>query len=451
MRVLVIGLVLATGVSAQQWPHWRGPDGSGVVRAGVLPLTWSESDGVAWRAPLAGVGVSTPVAASGRVFVTSQLGVGERRGGNHPSLVQGEAAATAGERNLARPGSAGSPSFIVSAFRLADGRLDWEHRLPAVGPMPALHDKHNLATPSPVTDGNVVVAWFGTGQVIGLDGSGRLLWSRHLGREYGPFDIIWGHASSPVLHGDLVVLVCYHASQSYVIALDTMTGAVRWKVDREPGRLSYSTPLVVATPGGAELVINSSVGLEAVSLADGSSVWRVPEDNRFPIPVATVSGGVLFTTRGYRSGPYFAIRLGGRGDVSESHVAWRIPTGAPYVSSLVHYEGLIYTASELGIVSCFDAATGERQWQQRVGGVFTASPIAGAGRVYLVSETGETVVLRAGRQFQVLARNQLDAHFVASPIAADGSLILRADDELIVIRGTGEFSTDSGRPAPGAY
>jgi outer membrane protein assembly factor BamB len=431
----VLTAMLSVGLSAQQWPTWRGADGSGVVRNGQVPVRWSESAGVAWRVGLSGAGVSTPVSAGGLVFVTSQLGAGERRPGSHPALVQGEAAATAGERNLTGGSTGGEVTFVVSAYRLADGAAAWQSELPAEGPMPALHDKHNMATPSPVADDAVVVAWFGTGQVVGLTTGGRALWSKHLGREYGPFDITWGHASSPVLHGDLVVLVCYHASQSYVIALDKMTGELRWKRDREPGLLSYSTPLVVETPDGPEIVINSSEGLEAISLADGASRWQVREENRFPIPVATVSDGTLYTTRGYRSGPYFAIRLGGSGDVTDSHVRWRVPTGAPYVSSLVHYQGLIYTASEGGIITCLDAGTGERVYQQRTGGVFTASPIAADGRIYFVSETGETVVLRAGRSFEVLARNQLDAHFVASPIAAGGRIILRADGELIAVGG----------------
>jgi len=431
----VLAAALSAGLSAHQWPQWRGPDGSGVVREGRMPLAWSDGDGVAWRVDLAGAGVSTPVAAGGYVFVTSQIGTGERRPGNHPSLVQGAEAATAGERNLTGAAPDERVTFVIAAHRLADGSAVWDHRVAAEGQTPGLHDKHNLASPSPASDGTVVVAWFGTGQVVGLSADGTHLWSKHLGLEYGPFDITWGHASSPVIHGDLVLLVCYHASQSYVLALDKRTGGVRWKQDRPAGLLSYSTPLVVDTAEGPELVINASDGLEAISLVDGSSRWRVREDNRFPIPVATVSDGTLYTTRGYRSGPYFAIRLGGRGDVTESHVRWRVPTGAPYVSSLVHYEGLIYTASEGGIITCLDAATGERVYQERAGGVFTASPIAGDGRIYFLSETGEMVVIRAGRAFEVLARNRLDAHFVASPIAAGGRIILRADDELIAVDG----------------
>lgn len=144
-------------------------------------------------------------------------------------------------------------------------------------------------------------------------------------------------------------------------------------------------------------------------------------------------GTTLFLSRGYRSSPYMAIRLGGRGDITSSHVAWRVPTGAPYVSSLVLYEGLLYMGGENGIVSAIDAGNGQRVWQERIGGMFTASPIAGDGKVYFVSENGETVVLKAGRTPQVLSRNTLPGHFVASPAAGGGKIFLRADDRLFAI------------------
>jgi outer membrane protein assembly factor BamB len=427
--------VLSAGVplSAQNWPAWRGPRGDGIATEANLPTTWDGSRGVAWRVPLTGAGVSAPVVWDDTVFVTGQRGSGRRQPGNHPSLVQGAAAATAGERNLSAVGGGASATFLITAYGWNEGEHLWTSELEAEGSLPAVHDKHNLATPSPAVDAEVVVAWYGTGQVVALDHDGTRLWTKHLGRDYGGFDIGWGHASSPVLHGDMVLLVCYHASASYLLALDKTTGEVRWKADRPPGLLSYSTPLVVDTPAGADIVVNDSTGLEAVSVDTGETRWRVDGTNRFPIPVGSVSDGILYATRGYRSGPYLAIRLGGAGNVTNSHVAWEVPTGAPYVSSLVHYEGLIYTASELGVATCLDAETGERVWQQRVGGVFTASPVAGDGKIYLVSETGETVVLRSGRTFEVLARNQLDAHFVASPAIARGRLFLRADDALFAI------------------
>ena len=357
-----------------------------------------------------------------QVYVTTQTGAGVRRPGSHPTLVQGAAAADAGERNLTGATAASTVGFTLAAYRWSDGRLAWQHDVPAEGPLPSVHDKHNLATPSPATDADVVIGWFGTGQIVALDHSGKRLWGKHLGKEYAPFDLQWGHSSSPVLYKDLVILVCYHGSAAYVMALDKRTGNVRWKVDRPAALVSYSTPLIVDGARGTEILINTSTGLEAIAADTGEDRWRVVEDNRFPIPVATMADGVIYTTRGYRSGPYVAIRPGGQGDVSASHVVWRVPTGAPYISSLVHYQGLIYTAGELGVVTCLEAKTGERVWQERAGGVFTASPVAADGRIYLVSETGETVVLKAGRTFEILSRNKLDAHFVASPAISRGRI-----------------------------
>jgi outer membrane protein assembly factor BamB len=421
-------LLASVPLAAENWPHWRGGHGQGVTRETGLPVSWNATTNVAWRAPLQGTGVSSPVVWGDLVFATSQIGTGVRRQGNHPSLVQG---AGAGERNLtgAKPGAAGGVTFSVSAYRWSNGSVAWTHELAAVGEMTPVHDKHNLATPSPATDGTVVVAWFGTGQLVALDMAGKPLWSSNLGAQ-SPFDIQWGHSSSPVIHGDNVLLLCYHSPRSYLIALDKRTGAVKWRHEREAGVLSYSTPIVIATAQGDAVLVNSSTGIEAVRADTGAPLWHVKEDNRFPIPVPALVDGVIYATRGYRSGPYLAIKPGGSGDVTASHVAWRVATGAPYVASLVAYDGLVYSAGELGVVTCLDARTGERVWQERVGGVFTASPIAGDGRIYFVSETGETVVLKAGRTLEVVSRNQLDGHFVASPAVSRGRIFLRADDAL---------------------
>jgi outer membrane protein assembly factor BamB len=218
-----------------------------------------------------------------------------------------------------------------------------------------------------------------------------------------------------------------------LVALDKRTGVVRWKRDREPGAHSYSTPLVVTHEGRSTLVLNSSRGVEAFDPATGEPLWQVLEDNRFPIPMPVHHQGVLYMSRGYRSSPYLAIRLGGRGDVTNSHVVWKTPTGAPYVSSLVYFDGLLYMATEMGIVSALDPATGQSVWRERIGGVFTASPVAGDGKIYLASESGEVVVLRAGRKPDVLSRNKLNTHIVASPAIARGRLFLRGDDELIAV------------------
>jgi outer membrane protein assembly factor BamB len=431
----VSGVLLVLGAAtlrADDWPHWRGPAANGIAAPSPLPSTWSAKENVAWDAPLAGAGVSSPILSGTRVFVTSQAGDGRRRAGNHPTLTQGGDPKLAGETTLNRRSRA-DVAFIVEAFDRASGKRQWIHEMAPEGDLPPVHDKHNLASASPVTDGERVYAWFGTGQIVALDAGGKPVWSKHLGKEYGPFDINWGHASSPVLFQDSIILLCYHNPSSYILALDKRTGAVKWKADKPAGMESYSSPIVAQGPGGPELIVNSNTGVESIDPATGKSLWTYPEVNRFPIPVSMVDAGILYLSRGYRSSPYMAIRLGGRGDITNTHVVWRVPTGGPYVSSILHYQGVIYMSTDNGILSAVDAKNGERLWQERVGGTFSASPIAGDGKVYFMSEGGETIVIKAGRTFEVVSRNRLDGHFVASPAAGGGRLFLRADDRLIAV------------------
>ena len=438
MLAVTMVCAAAISVSADDWPHWRGPLGTGVSTETGLPLRWGPKDNVAWTASLTGQGVSTPIIVGDRVIVTSQQGSGVRQPGNHPRLTQGGDAAAAGERALTiTPADAGKTFFVVEAFSHADGRRLWQHRDEAEGALTPVHDKHNLASPSPVSDGTLIYAWFGTGQIVALDLAGRVVWRRHLGREIGPFDIQWGHSSSPAVHGDLLYLLCDHTPASYLLAVDKKTGRDRWKSDRGQGRASYSTPFFVAGPSGPEVVVNSNERVDAYDAATGKPLWHVGGANRFPIPMPVYHDGILYLSRGYRSGPYLAMRPGGRGDVSSSHVVWSVETGAPYVSSLVFANGLLFMANDTGIVTAVDAKSGERVWQHRVPGVFSASPLAAEGRVYFVSESGRTVVMRAGRTAEVLAENDLDARLVASPAASRGRILLRGDDRVFAI-GTGK-------------
>jgi outer membrane protein assembly factor BamB len=197
--------------------------------------------------------------------------------------------------------------------------------------------------------------------------------------------------------------------------------------------ISYSTPLVSDAGGRAEVIVNSSVGISGHDAATGRRLWYVNEDNRFPIPTPFVHDGVIYASRGYRSSPFLAIRPGGSGDVSTTHVVWRVPSGAPYISSLVVYDGLLYMVGDVGVLTVIDARTGERVHQERIGGVYTASPVAADGKVYLTSEDGETIVLAAGRTPRVLARNKLTARQLASPAIAGGRLFIRSDDALYAV------------------
>lgn len=428
-----------SNVAAWNWPQWRGPSSQGVSLETGLPTTWSPSQNVAWRASLAGLGTSSPIVWGDRVIVTSQIGASPLAGGAaHPQLARddrtlAERENPIGGQRLPADGKPGDVWLVVEAFGRSDGRRQWEYRTRATGAFPAVHEKHNLATPTPVTDGQRVYAWFGNGQIVALDLEGRLVWTRHLGEEFAPFRTLWGHGSSPVLFGDLVILLCDHLSNAYLLAIDARTGRDRWKADRGGERTSHSTPLVVRGPKGAELLINSSERIDVYDPANGELLWFAGGPRQTPIPSAVFHDGRIYLSRGYRNSDYMSIRPGGRGDVTATHVEWRVPSGASYVPSIVHYEGLLYVTNEVGVVTCADARTGERVWRQRLDGVFFASPVAGDGKVYMVSETGETFVLRAGRTPEVLARNDLGERFIASPAISHGRLFLRSDRTLFAI------------------
>jgi outer membrane protein assembly factor BamB len=432
-------VVAATELSAWNWPQWRGPSGHGVSSETDLPTTWSATGNVAWRARTAGLGTSSPIVWGDRVIVTSQVGRSPLAGGEaHPQLARDDSTLAGrehpigGERKDATAGDA-DVWLVVEAFSRSDGRRLWDYRSKATGSLPAVHEKHNLATPTPVTDGERVYAWFGNGQILALDMEGRLVWARHLGVEIAPFRTLWGHGSSPVLFKDLLILLCDHLSDAYLLAVDTRTGKNRWKVDRGEGRTSHSTPLVVPGPDGPELVVNSSERIDVYEPGTGALLWFTGDRRQTPIPSAVFHDGRIFLSRGYRNSDYMAIRPGGRGDVTATHVEWQAPSGGSYVPSIVHYQGLLYMTNDVGVLTCADARTGEPVWRHRLGGVFFASPVAGDGKIYLVSETGETFVMGAGRTPEVLARNDLGERLIASPAISRGRLFLRSDRTLFAI------------------
>ncbi|MFZ0281301.1 MAG: PQQ-binding-like beta-propeller repeat protein [Bacteroidales bacterium] len=425
-------------LAGEDWPQWRGLSGNGVSSETDLPTRWSADSNIVWKVALAGLGGSSPIVMSDQVFVTSQIGSAAVRGGSHPQLARDDPSLVVKENPMG--GSRSVPQadisevfLVVEAFNRSNGNKLWEYRVMATGPFPELHEKHNLATPTPVTDGEHLYAWFGNGLIVCLDMKGNLVWSRHLGQEYSPFQIQWGHGSSPVLYNDLIILLCDHSLASYLLALDKRTGKEKWKQDRGKDRVSFSTPLVVSRPAGDELIINSSERIDAYNPVNGELLWYVGSPRQSPIPSPVFHDSVIYMSRGYRNSDFLAIRPGGRGEVTESHTLWRTPTGASYVPSILYYDGLLYMTSDAGILTCADADTGEQVWRQRLRGVFFASPAGADGKVYFVSETGETIVVRAGREPHILARNNLGERLIASPAISRGHIFLRSDENLFCI------------------
>lgn len=419
--LVVLSLLLVAPAAADNWPQWRGPAGDGTSRETDVPVSWSAEENVRWKTPLEGLGSSTPIVWGDRIFLTTQVGSGPSAGGNDFD-----------DAAVARGAESDRVVFLLQAFAREDGRLLWERRFPASDELPSVHIKHNLASPSCVTDGERVYTWFGNGVAAATTLDGKLVWQRNLAAEHGAFDIRWGHGSSPVLHGESLYFLVDHPGHAYLLAADPATGETRWKRDRDPEKRSYTTPLVIHHDGREQLIVNDNDRIEGLDASTGEVLWHVGESNRVPVSTPVYRDGVLYSTRGYFSGPYLAVHVGGEGDVTDD-LRWRKPTGAPYVSSLAYANGLVFMATERGIATAADAETGETVWKQRLGGVFTASPVVAGGNVYFVDEGGTTFVVAADREFRLVSENDLDERTLASPAISDGMLFLRTDRRLFAI------------------
>ena len=434
-RTVGLALVAIRLLIGADWPQWRGPGSQGVSAETGLATEWSATKNVAWKAALGGRGTSSPIVVGDLVIVTSQVGSYETGNGSDPRLARDDRALAGRENAISVAAEAsGRLLLVVEAFRRTDGKRAWEYRTPATGDRPELHEKHNLATPTPVSDGVRIYAWFGNGQVVTLDMTGKEVWRRHLGEKPGSFLNTWGHGSSPALYQGVLILLCDHRPGAYLLALDGATGDVRWRVERGKGRVSHSTPVVVAGPKGDELIINSDLRVDAYNPKNGTLLWHAGSERQTPIPSAVYHDGTIYLSRGYRNSDILALRPGGSGDVSTSHLRWRMPNGGSYVPSIVQYEGLLYMTNEVGVVTCAEAETGKVVWKERLNGIFFASPVAADGKIYMLSETGEMFVLRAGRKAEVLARNELGERFLASPAIAGGTIFLRGDGILFGLR-----------------
>ncbi|MGK0185252.1 MAG: outer membrane protein assembly factor BamB [Verrucomicrobiales bacterium] len=411
------------------WGEWRGPQHSGVSSEGNLPVSWSPSELLVWQAETAGPGASTPIVWEDRIFITAQTGR---------------------DAKIRRPGVVLSREddeleLCIQCFRRSDGTLLWQHRLKPNGSLTPTHSLHNQCTPSCVTDGQRVIAWFATGQLHCYDMEGNEQWSRNLASDYGAFDLLWAHASSPALFSDLVYLLCDHDPQANLIALRADSGKEVWKVNRGSGLRSYSTPVVYQRKGEVpQIIVNSNPGIDGYDALTGRQLWDFAEFCKVPVPVPVVVDGTLYAGRGYTNGPLIALPLPLRDKLprptihlTKGDASWRLASRAPYVSSPLIYNGRIYLASENGQVRCLDQSSGEILWSRKLGTTFWSSPVAGDGKIYLLDEAGEMIVLADTSELTVLARNRLfmpeGERMLGSPSISHGCLFFRSESKLFCV------------------
>ena len=413
-RVFWIVLLLmgsaGMGFAAPEWPHWRGPTRNGLSDETNLPLRWSTQENIHWKVPLSGRSGSTPIIWGDRIFVN----------------------VTEGER------------IELWCLHRKTGAVIWKKPL---GGGNRRTQKANMASPSPVTDGESVWVLTGTGQLRRFDPSGNELWLRDLAREYGAFGLYHGYGSSPLLHEDSVYVQVVHggatSSPSYVMRIDKATGRTVWRVVRPTSASgeshdSYTTPAIVRTGNGLELVVTGADCITGHDLASGRELWRAnglnPNhswDNRI-VASPVVMGELVFVPSRVR--PLLAVRAGGRGDVTASHRLWSTNFG-PDVPSPVSDGKYLYVIRDNGILYCFEAQTGAEIYGGRRlrSGTYTSSLVLADGRIYATNEDGVTSVVKAGPQFEILAENDLDGYTLSSLAIANGQIFLRTDYTLWAI------------------
>lgn len=399
----VVGILVITcqfGFS-ENWPGWRGPNRNGVTSDTGVPATWSATENVLWKMPLPGIGTSNPVVWGDKVFVTASEG-----------RDQGE--------------------LHVICFDRDTGRERWHQRLWGTAPT-LFYGRSGMASPSPVTDGKRLFAFFGTGDVFCFDLNGGLLWQRALADEYGPFENRFAASSSPLLFEEVLILQCDHYGASYAIGLDQKSGANRWKAERPEVWLSWSSPQLVPVGDRFELVLSGSERLDGYDPRTGSPLWRVRGLARECIPTPLVGHGRLYVVSG-PNGSHFAVQPGGSGDVTDSHVVWKNDRGTSFVPSAILVGERYYLADDKGIASCFDAHTGKLLWRKRFGGKFTASPVAADGKLFFTDEAGSTLVLDSTKaEYHEVARNEIGAEVFASAAISHGRFWLRTSTHLVCV------------------
>jgi outer membrane protein assembly factor BamB len=431
---------LAGGAGAgpsYNWPQWRGPLGQGISLETGLPSKWSATENVAWKTPIPGRGHSSPIVWGNRVFLTTAVEGDVIRPGSTGvrHVIEGQ--------DFVHPDGVGADrkqTLKVLALDADRGRILWERTAWEGAPYDTRHKRGSFASPTPVTDGKRLYAWFGSEGLFAYDFHGQLLWKADLG---GIATMGVGVGTSPVLYEDLVILQCDedNGEKSFITALDARTGKQVWRVPRKV-QVSWATPVIVRAQAGTkqrdELVTSGTEAVIAYDPATGTELWRSKglESNAVPSPVA--GRDVVVLSAGYPAKLAMAIKPGGTGDVSGSpRVLWTYAKGTAYVPSPILYGDYVYLMTDRGLLTCLDAHTGEVKYEGArppAAATFMASPVAFEGKILIFSEDGDTHVVKAGPQHEVLGTNSLGEPIQASPAISQGSLFIRGARHLYRIR-----------------
>lgn len=414
MKLIVVSWVLAfwlsLGASAADWTEFRGPTRDGRSDATGLPVSWSRVRNVVWRADLRGKAWSSPVVADDRIYLTNAVA----------------------ERNESDPRDA--RSLRVLALDALTGKVLWDQEVFSIHDPQSfgMHRKNSYASPTPVVEGGRIYAHFGHFGTACLDATGRVIWkSREL--VYKP---VHGNGGCPVLVDDLLIFNCDAEENPFVAALDKGSGRIRWQVPRESDakkKFSFGTPLPIEVNGRDQVVSPGSNVVSALNPSDGSEIWRVRYDGYSVVPRPVFGHGLVILSTGFDRPVVLAIRPDGAGDVTETHVAWRLDKHAPHTPSPLLSGDELFLVADNGVVTCADARTGAVHWQERVAGPSSASPLLAEGRIYIQDEKGVGHVIKASRRLERLATNDLQEETLASYAVHRNRLLIRTRGALYCI------------------
>src|ERR1044071_6173983 len=445
MKRLTISLFLLSlstiTASAQNWPSFRGPNASGVSEGTNPPITWDleKSQNVLWKTTIPGLSHSSPIVSGNNIFVITAISSDAKAGFN------------AKDRGIDLANDNVKHTWMIYAIDKRNGKILWTDKPYEGVPRAKRHVKATQANSTPVTDGSYVVALFGSEGLACYDTNGKLQWKQDLGvlnpGLWEDKESSWGHASSPIIYRDLVIVQADGHKQSFIAAFNLKDGKQAWRVERNE-ITSWTTPTIYQRKDRTELIANGGRYIRGYDPLTGKELWRFADsDTQVKMQAPLIAHDLIYITGGYPPGrAMYAFRPGAAGDISlksgeekNAFLAWTSSKGSPYTPTPIIYGDQFYVVADNGVLSSYDAKTGALIYQQRLPSSFSASPVAADGKLYLASEDGDMFVVKAGRQYELLQKNVMGQPLMATPAITQGMIIVRADNAIYAL-GDGKIS-----------
>ncbi len=397
---VLLSLVAVLSAPAGNWPQWRGPNGDGISPETNVPVKWSATESIIWRTPIPGEGHSSPVVWEDSVFLTTAVSNSQER--------------------------------LLLRFETGSGRILWQRSVVAAA-VEAMHRENSPASSTPVTDGELVFTSFQNGKRVDLqayDFTGRQIWSV----QPLEFNGEHGYSYTPLLYRNLLIFDCRQEGEAALLALDKRTGKVRWRVEPGKRRISHITPLLVNSAGRTQVIVSGSDETRSVNPETGETWWWCRGPSDVAVTGLSFGDGLVLATAGYPNRTRMAVRVDGSGDVTDSHVAWKLRRQATYVPSPVYHAGHFYSVLDEGMLYCFESRTGETVWEQRLEGRFRSSLVLAGGNIYATNDKGVTTVFRATpKAFESVSVNDLGEFCYTTPAITEGRIYLRTGKHLYCI------------------